>query len=714
MQLLRPNQKKYQESMLTKQQKLQRQCQLHEHVENLKKQHIKVNRLHEDKFKAYKKLYAEEHQQQDLQHHLQQQITIEAGDMAADAAEKGERSGIVQVLPINRIGRNADRPNIGIRISDCDIISSSSSYSRGGHQGGSSKGAYFHGNNSSGGSSGGADGDTVYNGSSRLYGLFGIIPIAQQPWQYKFAETIKQVLIVLVPYLAFSDLHALSRTCKYLLTSNISSDSAVTNNIAFAFEFSETGAEATDTVAGAIAGTVAGTEKAPDNIRNPIHVRTILNIQLTKVLSRFKLNLETLQNVFNAHPGTVLSGSSILQAYLNEQFESYDLDFYLPLTEEAKAFLIQTLQRQDGEEQHDAQGYKAYLKRVVPLMLAFFDLPKNNYYGAVKLKFSPYFPFHQGFILEMEQHQYVRDLAGPSSRAVVTKRKIQFIFIKMDAYKFSPEKSCGFVIDYFDLSIVKSYFDGSRFRSRCIKDILKRSMTLCTTQCGVRKVNLLTMVRLIKYGHERKIQFLGPILPLDEEARDVYKEYLKETKGRRRYFKYKINSEKKKSIPTEDQVNGKWITEAAKADVYFDYSDSDGSEGPDRHIGQWRRLRGLAMKYRNNKRPSLKLEEHLETNMPRKYSLHRRMLAPGWHPPPKPTADQVNGVWFEKVKEAIPFLFKDHDDNDEQPDDLDEWRKQLRIANYRRHVLGVPDHELEEKLQAMVPQLFADILETKL
>jgi hypothetical protein len=373
-------------------------------------------------------------------------------------------------------------------------------------------------------------------------------------------------------------------------------------------------------------------------------------------------------------------------------------------------FLVQTLQRQDGEEPHDAQGYKAYLKRVVPLLLAFFDLPRNNYYGAVKLKFSPYFPLHQGFILEMEQHQYVRDLAVPFSRAAVTIQKIQFIFIKMGAYTYPPKESCGFVIDYFDLSIVKSYFDGSRFRSRCIKDILEKTMTLCTPQYGMRKVNVLTMVRLIKYGHERRIQFLGPILPLDKTARDVYKEYLKETKGQQRYFKYKINNENKKQIPTKDQVNGKWITEAANADVYFDYSDSDGSTGPDRHIGQWRRLRGLAMKYRNNNRPSLTLEEHLEKNMPGKYSLHRRMLAPGWQPPPKPTADQVNGVWFEKVKEAFPFLFTDYADNHEQPDDHDEWRKQLRIANYRRHVLEVPDHELEEKLQAMVPKTYTDVL----
>ncbi len=75
-----------------------------------------------------------------------------------------------------------------------------------------------------------------------------------------------------------------------------------------------------------------------------------------------------------------MSGSSILQAYLGIQYETFDLDFYLPLKEEAKNFLLQTLERLDGEG-HDAQGYKNYLKRVVPPTLEFLGLPKNIYYA---------------------------------------------------------------------------------------------------------------------------------------------------------------------------------------------------------------------------------------------------------------------------------------------------------------------------------------------
>jgi hypothetical protein len=92
------------------------------------------------------------------------------------------------------------------------------------------------------------------------------------------------------------------------------------------------------------------------------------------------------------------------------------------------------------------------------------------------------------------------------------------------------------------------------------------------------------------------------------------------------------------------------------------------------------------------------------------------MLAPGWQPPLLPTADQVNGLWFQKVREAIPSLFNlmedsdgDHEVNDEPAVERD-WRKQLRIANYRRYVQSVPDHELENYLQSIVPRKYFDVL----
>ena len=728
-----PPHKQYQKSKLTKQQQTQQQCQLQEDVNSLAKKHVNVKRIGKTKFNSYKKHYEEEEQQELLLQ--QQQLEAKAMEAAEDTSETTKKSGSVQVLPINNNSRNTDRRYIATTSRIRDSGSNSSSYiyyggrERTGNMttisGGSGCGGGGGGGDDAGGHTGG--GNIGDNNEGKLNLLHYVNSFALQAWKQKFADTIKEVIFHLVPFLAFPELVSLSKSCKHFAqfdssssassTVLLSASSATSKNIAF-FSLSNSGTEVAskDTIAASLAVPLA----ASTTLQNPQYVRTILDIQLTKVLSRFKFTLQTLQNIFNAHPGSVLSGSSILQAYLGIQYERFDLDFYLPFKEEAKEFLIQTLERRDGE-QRDAQGCKNYLKRVVPPILEFLGLPKNIYYSSVKLKWSPYFPLHQGFILELEQLQYVRDLTVSPDRPAITKQKLQFIFIQMGTYKYPPEESCGFVIDYFDISIVKSYYDGSHFHSRCIKDIVNRTMTLCTPQNGVRRVNILTMVRLIKYGQERKIQFLGPILPLEDGAKDVYKEYLKQTRGQERYFLYKkLEKQQQKPIPTKDKVCGEWINAAAKADVYFDYSDSDGSGGPDRHIGQWRRLRSMAMKFRKNDRPSLSLEAHLQGFMPKKYSLHRRMLAPGWQPPPKPTADQLNGLWFEKVREAIPSLFnlmEDSDDDHEvnnEPTENRDWRKELRIANYRRYVQNVPDHELEDYLQSIIPRKYFDVLEKQL
>jgi len=513
-----PPHQQYQKSKLTQQQQTQQQCQLQEDVNSLAKKHVKLKRMGRTKFNLYKKYYDEEQQELLLQ---QQHLEAKAMEAAEDTAGIAKKSGSVQVLPINN----------NCRATTSSISGSGSNSSSYFHYGGRERtgnmstiggGGCGGGGDDAGGHSGGGNSGDNNEGEQIL--LHYMNSNIQQVWNQKFADAIKEVIVHLVPFITFPELVALSKSCKHFTRFDFSSSAstllssascgATSNNISF-FSLSNCGTEvgSNDTIATSAAVPVA----ASTTLRNPQHVRTILDIQLTKVLSRFKLTLQTLQNIFNAHPGSVLSGSSILQAYLGIQYESFDLDFYLPFKEEAKEFLIQTLERRDGE-QRDAQGCKNYLKRVVPPILEFLGLPKNIYYCSVKLKWSPYFPLHQGFILELEQLQYVRDLTVSPDRPAITKQKLQFIFIQMGTYKYPPEESCGFVIDFFDISIVKSYYDGSHFHSRCIKDIVNRTMTLCSPQNGVRRVNVLTMVRLIKYGQERKIQFLGPILPLTDEA----------------------------------------------------------------------------------------------------------------------------------------------------------------------------------------------------
>jgi len=502
-----------------------------------------------------------------------------------------------------------------------------------------------------------------------------------QYWQRNFIATIKEVIIRLVPFLSLSDLVSLSLTCTGLASTN---DISVTSSVS--------------------ASTSTSASAAATTLRNRIHVRTILNTNLQKVLSRFMLTLEEVQVIFKTHPGAILSGSSILQAYLGEQYESYDLDFYIPLKEHSEEFLKTTLRTRSTE--YGSQGTIRYFDRVTPKILKYCGLPTNQY-SSFYLKYSEYFPTHQGFILELTQDQVHVTINGKEKP-----KRIQFIFVKMGTRKYPPETTCGFVINTFDLSVVKSFYDGNSFHTRCIKDILNRTMTLFT-EWFVDKVNAVTMLRIIKYAQWRKIQFLGPYLQLTDGAKEVYEEFVKVIKKKNRIFSYMV--EKKPMVPTEEQVKGVWIHEAAKADAYFYYSDSDGS-GPDEHISNWRRVRRSAMKIRMDDRPSYVLEAHLQAHMPEKYALHRRMLAPGWKPI-MPTKDQFDGIWFENVKAAIPSLLGDNFEEsfeDDHPADHHVWRIRFQEANYRRHIQKVPDYELETQLQNTIPQKYTDVLDALL
>ena len=266
---------------------------------------------------------------------------------------------------------------------------------------------------------------------------------------------------------------------------------------------------------------------------------------MQKVISRFKLTIEALQVIFKLHPGTVLSGSSILQAYLGEQYESYDLDFYVPLQEDSQQFLTQTLRMHDTEY-HNQQGTIDYLARVTPVILKYCGLPTNQYYSSFYLKYSKYFPTHQGFILELSQEQeeerdHVITNGLYSLKNMSKIQKIQFIFVEMGVWQYPPEQTCGFVINHFDLSVVKSFYDGNRFHTRCISDILNRTMKLSTQyQLCNEKVNALTMTRIIKYAQWRRIRFQGPYLQLTDGANEVYEDFLKAIKKKYRVFEYKV------------------------------------------------------------------------------------------------------------------------------------------------------------------------------
>ena len=200
----------YQKSKLTKQQQTQQQCQLQEDVNSLAKKHVRLNRVGKTKFNSYKKHYDEEQHQELL---LQQQhLEAKAMEAAEDTAETAKKSGSVQVLPINN----------NCRASTSSISGSGSNSSSYFHYGGRERtgnmstisgGGCGGGDDDAGGHSGGENsGD---NNEGELILLHYMNSNAQQVWNQKFADAIKEVIVHLVPFITFPELVALSKSCKH-------------------------------------------------------------------------------------------------------------------------------------------------------------------------------------------------------------------------------------------------------------------------------------------------------------------------------------------------------------------------------------------------------------------------------------------------------------------------------------------------------------------
>lgn len=361
-------------------------------------------------------------------------------------------------------------------------------------------------------------------------------------------------------------------------------------------------------------------------LRNSILVQTVLFQNLSRLLTRFNLTVGNIQNILELHQGTVLSGSTILQAYMGTVYKKYDLDFYIPLRTETYNFLR-------GCVNVKIDRNREYLIRSVSTVVEYFGLPSGKYTSA-RLMVSQYFPEHFGFVLELIQEAEYISRSGRTKHRL---NKVQFIFVHMDKYSYPMEVSCDFVVDYFDLSIVQNYYNGKCFCARHIKHILEKQMTLNTRYSGAEEVSEVQMERLLKYAVKRGIKFLGPYLPLSTEAKDIYRRYVKAQRrtGAQILFPYKVLP---KPPFSEAIISGSWIETAVETDAMFYDSDEDDM---DKFRAYWRRQRRLAMHCRSMGCPDYKNEARIHDLMPKKYALHRRLVQT-----PASAEDVCNGEEF--------------------------------------------------------------------
>ena len=367
----------------------------------------------------------------------------------------------------------------------------------------------------------------------------------------------------------------------------------------------------------------------------------ILNHNLSKQLARFNLTTEDLHRVFRKNTGAVLSGSTVLQVFRGVRWANTDLDIYLPYRAEVEKFLQTTLSNaahgadndndyyapddDDGSTTTTYNSNDSYYStdedvflfeeegavNNMELILEFFGLPQDGRYSKAKLIYSTYFPIHFKYMLELVQK---------------SGKKIQLIFVLMDFYTFPQQLSCGFVVDFFDLSIVMNYYDGTHYRSRFPQHVFSKEMTINIGVACVSEVTELQLCRLMKYVGRRGFKFMGPFLPLSQNARQTYDRYIDKCMFDQvpPRFEYPIvNLPTVQQEPSIALIRGEWMHAAALADgCLFSDSDSD-KDGEDLFRGFWRRQRRTAFEYRKAGLPELEWEQQLQEKMPSIYSLHR-------------------------------------------------------------------------------------------
>jgi hypothetical protein len=197
------------------------------------------------------------------------------------------------------------------------------------------------------------------------------------------------------------------------------------------------------------------------------YARIILENNLTSLLSRFGSNILHVQHILGTVPGSMLSGSVVLQCYLGERWLDSDLDIYIPydakqMNKVTHSFTTENFLSTDsnrsvakiltGSEYHKIifcprlVTYEEYNSEANSLQLIYIDMNTETWYSTAK------------------------------------KNNINFPYNRKEIQKLSKKLSHNgpYIIDFFDMSVLQNFFDGRKFLARNINDILQKTFCLNT------------------------------------------------------------------------------------------------------------------------------------------------------------------------------------------------------------------------------------------
>ena len=196
-------------------------------------------------------------------------------------------------------------------------------------------------------------------------------------------------------------------------------------------------------------------------------VRLILNRNLQSLLLPFGIQTQVLNAFLQSSEG-IISGSMVLQAYLGVQWETSDLDIYLPYLGDSKA-------RKDN-----LQKFRAHFNK-------FKEVKQKQSVKKNRLKkYSTTYVSYIGDIKEFLDFQKLRDTN--------TSKCIQLIYVSKRLLG-----SVENIVRTFDLSIVANFYNGTRWNFDHYRHILKRRMQFLPQQLFSKKLGRPNLRRIVKY-----------------------------------------------------------------------------------------------------------------------------------------------------------------------------------------------------------------------
>ena len=191
-------------------------------------------------------------------------------------------------------------------------------------------------------------------------------------------------------------------------------------------------------------------------------VRKLLLRNLDLVLREFYLDSHSMTRILSTKFGSILSGSSVLQAYLGEQWDSpSDLDIYIPY-----------------DALHDLTT-KSIANAIESVTSNFSNCSTSS--TTIWRRFSS-----QHSTLLTTTDYRISTIDGPYIHESVNGkivqinlrngRKIQLIFVKTYWHHEQTGEKAEYIVKLFDLTVVQNSFDGQRFHSRYIDHVLHKKM----------------------------------------------------------------------------------------------------------------------------------------------------------------------------------------------------------------------------------------------